>query len=119
MRGTDERMALVAARAMALDRQRERREAAGLSALSGGLLTALLVTIGQLSGACHDPLAGELTGASLLAESAGGYVLVAVLSFAAAVIVTTLCFRYRRKHDERWNEEQTNFEDTEKKEDLS
>lgn len=119
MRGTDERMALAAARAKALDRQRERRRTAGLSALSGGLLAALLVTMGELSGPGHHPLTGELTGASLLAESAGGYVLVAVLSFAAAVVVTTLCFRFRRRHDERWNEERNGKEPKEKKEDLS
>ena len=120
MRGTDERVALAVARTRILDRRRERRRVAGLSALSGGLLTALLVTIGRFSGAGHGLPTGELTGASLLADSAGGYVLVAVLSFAAAVAVTTMCFRYRRRHDEKWNEKRTGiFEDTEKKEDLS
>ena len=31
----------------------------------------------------------------LLREDAGGYVLVAVVSFAAAVVITALCFRLR------------------------
>ena len=34
-------------------------------------------------------------GAMLLREDAGGYVLVAVVSFAAAVAITALCIRLR------------------------
>ena len=33
----------------------------------------------------------------LLREDAGGYVLVAVVSFAAAVVITALCFHLRKK----------------------
>ena len=36
-------------------------------------------------------------GAMLLREDAGGYVLVAVVSFAAAVVITALCFHLRKK----------------------
>ena len=40
-------------------------------------------------------------GTMLLREDAGGYVLVAVVSFAAAVVITALCFRLRSKENRR------------------
>ena len=40
-------------------------------------------------------------GAMLLREDAGGYVLVAVVSFAAAVVITALCFRLRSKENRK------------------
>ena len=40
-------------------------------------------------------------GTRLLREDAGGYVLVAVVSFAAAAAITALCFRLRSKEKRR------------------
>ena len=40
-------------------------------------------------------------GAMLLREDAGGYVLVAVLSFAAAAAITALCFRLRIRENQK------------------
>ena len=40
-------------------------------------------------------------GAMLLREDAGGYVLVAVVSFAAAAAITALCFRLRNRENQR------------------
>ena len=40
-------------------------------------------------------------GAMLLREDAGGYVLVAVVSFAAAAAITALCFRLRSKENQK------------------
>lgn len=97
MRSTDRRVAMVRARVRALARQEEKRALIGFSALSIGLLAGLTWTIARCTGIAHDVSPGELTGSSLLAGSVGGYVLVAVLSFAAAVVITTLCFRFRRK----------------------
>ena len=48
----------------------------------------------------------------LLHENAGGYVLVGVTAFTAAVVITVLCIRYRertRKHDAE-QEKPTNHE---------
>ena len=44
-------------------------------------------------------------GTILLHEDAGGYVLVGLVAFSAAVVITTLCFKYR-EHERRkdWNE---------------
>ena len=38
-----------------------------------------------------------MNGATLLSESAGGYVFVAVVSFIAAVCLTLLCIKIREK----------------------
>ena len=40
-------------------------------------------------------------GAMLLREDAGGYVLVAVVSFAAAAAITALCFRLRGRENQK------------------
>ena len=40
-------------------------------------------------------------GAMLLREDAGGYVLVAVISFAAAAVITALCFRLRNRENQK------------------
>ena len=40
-------------------------------------------------------------GAMLLREDAGGYVLVAVVSFAAAAAITALCFRLRNRENQK------------------
>ena len=40
-------------------------------------------------------------GAMLLREDAGGYVLVGVVSFAAAAAITALCFRLRNRESQK------------------
>ena len=40
-------------------------------------------------------------GAMLLREDVGGYVLVAVVSFAAAAAITALCFRLRNRENQK------------------
>ena len=40
-------------------------------------------------------------GTMLLREDAGGYVLVAVVSFAAAAVITALCFRLRKRENQK------------------
>ena len=40
-------------------------------------------------------------GTMLLREDAGGYVLVAVISFAAASAITALCFRLRTRENQK------------------
>ena len=104
MRGIDERTALVSARVRALKRRRDRQSLMGLSVISVCLFAALAETIGRFSGTVHGLPSGDLTGSSLLADSAGGYVLVAVIAFIAAVAVTTLCFRLRGRQRAEFQE---------------
>ena len=50
------------------------------------LLTALALAIGLYGGAGHTLQDTQMTGSSLLSESAGAYVLVAVLAFCLGSI---------------------------------
>ena len=96
MYDTARRVALVKQRVRENTRRRQRREAISLSAFCLMLFTALagaadaLIVRGQTA-------AWGAFGAMLLREDAGGYVLVAVVSFAAAVVITALCFHLRKK----------------------
>ena len=68
----------------------------GLSAACMLLCAALMQTAGTVVGP-GQPEAWGVFGAMLLREDAGGYVLVAVVSFAAAAAITALCFRLRNR----------------------
>ena len=94
------RVALVKQRVRENTRRRQRREAISLSAFCLMLFTALdgaadaLIVRGQTA-------AWGVFGAMLLREDAGGYVLVAVVSFAAAAAFTALCFRLRNRESQK------------------
>ncbi len=103
MRNVEERMAMVTNRIRALERRRERRETAGLSALSVFLVLALVTLLGQLGGGGTGTFPEGMAASSLLAESAGGYVLTAVLAFMAGVTVTVLL---KRKQERKPMEEE-------------
>ena len=90
------RAALVKARVRAAQRRQARRGRYGLA----GMCTALLaVLVGAVDAAAGQPQAATegTFGAMLLHEAAGGYVLVGVVSFTAAMVLTVLCIRYREK----------------------
>ena len=100
MYDTARRVALVKQRVRENTRRRQRREAISLSAFCLMLFTALagaadaLIVRGQTA-------AWGVFGAMLLREDAGGYVLVAVVSFAAAAAITALCFRLRIRENQK------------------
>ena len=100
MYDTARRVTLVKQRVRENTRRRQRREAISLSAFCLMLFTALagaadaLIVRGQTA-------AWGVFGAMLLREDAGGYVLVAVISFAAAVAITALCFRLRNREKQK------------------
>ena len=81
-------------------RRRQRREVGGLSAVCLLLLAALMQTAGTVV-APGQTAAWGVFGAMLLREDAGGYVLVAVVSFAAAATITALCFRLRNRENQK------------------
>ena len=80
-----------------LGRRRERRQLAGLASLSVLLTGLLLIVMAQACAVPHAIAGAQFAGSSLLGESAGGYVLAAVLAFFAGVIITALIYRFRRK----------------------
>ena len=100
MYDTARRVALVKQRVRENTRRRQRREAISLSAACMLLFAVLMQAVGTVAGP-GQPEAWGVFGAMLLREDAGGYVLVAVVSFAAAVVITALCFRLRSKENRR------------------
>ena len=100
MYDTARRVALVKQRVRENTRRRQRHGIYGLSAACMLLFAVLTQTAGTVIGPGQTAAWGVF-GAMLLREDAGGYVLVAVVSFAAAVVITALCFRLRSKENRR------------------
>ena len=100
MYDTARRVALVKQRVHEMGRQRRRREVGGLSAVCLLLFAALMQAVGTLVGPGQTAAWGAF-GAMLLREDAGGYVLVGVVCFAAAVVITVLCFRLRNRENQK------------------
>ena len=100
MYDTARRVALVKQRVRENTRRRQRREAISLSAACM-LLFAVLMQAADALIAPGQTAAWGSFGAMLLREDAGGYVLVAVVSFAAAVVITALCFQLRKRENQK------------------
>ena len=100
MYDTARRVALVKQRVRENTRRKRQRGIYGLSAACMLLFAVLTQAAGTVV-APGQPEAWGVFGAMLLREDAGGYVLVAVVSFAAAVVITALCFRLRSKENRR------------------
>ena len=100
MYDTARRVALVKQRVRENTRRRQRREVISLSAACILLCAALMQTAGTVVGPGQTSAWGVF-GAILLREDAGGYVLVAVVSCAAAVAITALCFRLRIRENRK------------------
>ena len=100
MYDTARRVALVKQRVRENTRRRQRRGIYGLSAACMLLFVVLTQAAGTVVGPGQTAAWGVF-GAMLLREDAGGYVLVGVVSFAAAVVVTVLCIRFRSRENQR------------------
>ena len=100
MYDTARRVALVKQRVRENTRRRQRREVGGLSAVCLLLLAALMQTAGTVIGPGQTAAWGSF-GAMLLRQDAGGYVLVGVVCFAAAAVITALCFRLRNRENQK------------------
>ena len=100
MYDTARRVALVKQRVRENTRRRQRREVISLSAACILLCAALMKTAGTVVWP-GQPEAWGVFGAMLLREDAGGYVLVGVVSFAAAAAFTALCFRLRNRENQK------------------
>ena len=100
MYDTARRVALVKQRVRENTRRRQRREAISLSAACM-LLFAVLTQAADAFAVQGQTAAWGSFGAMLLRQDAGGYVLVAVVSFAAAVVITVLCFRLRKRENQK------------------
>ena len=94
MYDTARRVELVKKRVREMTRRKRRHGIYGLSAMCMLLFAVLMQAVGTVAGP-GQPEAWGVFGAMLLRRDAGGYVLVAVVSFAAAVVLTVLCIRLR------------------------
>ena len=100
MYDTARRVALVKQRVRENTRRRQRSGIYGLSAACVLLFAVLTQAAGTVVGPGQTAAWGVF-GAMLLREDAGGYVLVAVVSFAAAAAITALCIRLRIRENQK------------------
>ena len=100
MYDTARRVTLVKQRVRENTRRRQRRGIYGLSAMCMLLFAVLTQATNTVIGQGQTAVWGVF-GAMLLRQDAGGYVLVAVVSFAAAAAITALCFRLRNRENQK------------------
>lgn len=107
MYNTARRVELVKKRVRETTRRRQKHGVCGLSAMCMLLFAALMQTAGTVIGQGQTAAQGVF-GAMLLCEDAGGYVLVGVVAFAAAVVLTVICMRlHEREKQKREHKEDT------------
>ena len=100
MYDTARRITLVKQRVRENTRRRQRRGIYGLSAMCMLLFAVLMQAAGTVVGPGQTAVWGVF-GAMLLREDSGDYVLVGVVSFAAAAAITALCFRLRNRENQK------------------
>ena len=100
MYDTARRVALVRQRVRKNTRRRQQHSIYGLSAACMLLFAVLMQAISTVVRPGQTAAWGVF-GAMLLREDAGGYVLVAVVSFAAAAAITALCMRFRIRENRK------------------
>ena len=107
MYDTEKRVALVKKRIAEHHRRQAQRSIRNLSALCVLLVLSLVGTVGTVQGQPIDVVG--MYGAILVHEGAGGYVLVAVISFTVAVVITSLCIKFRKREQKGQDVEKENL----------
>ena len=97
MRTQEERIRQLHIRAYELQRQVDGKKTAGLGGLCTGLFALLVTCMIHVNDVYQNTAHTGLQGSSLLSESAGGYVLTAVIFFMLGVIISVTLIRYRRR----------------------
>ena len=114
MRNADERITKMHARAAELRRHADRTRARIFGSISAALAVCLVFAVHQIQSAGHGIIDWQGAGSSLLSDSAGGYVLVAVLTFVAGVVITALIYKYRNRDADKDVPVKDGKEDTDK-----
>ncbi len=99
MRTQAERVNSLHGRMEARKRLRERRTTGALRAAAAALAACLLLMIHTGSAVHPGGTAGPYSGATMLFEHAGAYVLVALAAFMAGTALTVAIIRRRRRSD--------------------
>ena len=92
MMDTGQRVKLVKSRAWQIRRRQEKHITERLSLVSVVLCCCLIYAMGHFPDRSPGAVQG-LNGATMLLENVGSYVLVGVICFIAAVVVTVFCTR--------------------------
>ena len=95
---TDERVTALHDKMDARRRRLEQRKTAVIGAAATVLGICRILFIYGVGMAYGIGTAGMSSGSMMLFENAGAYVLVAIIAFVAAVIITVLCIRYHNKN---------------------
>ncbi len=101
MYNTTERIRRVKLLIRELQHKRETILIGGLSALCLVLSFSLVGVIRSMRGSVQGKAKGAY-GALLLHEDSVGYVLVGVIAFAVATVITVVCIRYREKSKKKY-----------------
>ena len=105
MYDTARRVELVKRQIRKNTRRRQKRGIGRLSAVCMLLFAALMQAAGTVVGP-GQPEAWGVFGAMLLHEDAGGYVLVGVAAFTAAVVLTVVCMRLHEREKQKQKHEE-------------
>jgi len=90
----DESMTEILSRGRKLkENNKIRRQMILLAVSAATILVLLIVTLYQYTGSGSGTAGTSAYGALMVSDEAGGYVLVGVLSFIVAVIVTLICIK--------------------------
>ena len=96
MLSTEERLERLHGRADVLKKKRDMVRLRGMGGITGALAVCLVMLLAVHGRSGHDITETGYAATSMLSESAGGYVLVAIIAFAAGVVLTVLLKRRGR-----------------------
>ena len=109
----EERVESLHARMDSMRKARERRKT-GLIGAAGAVLTACLAWLIFAGGTAHGGGSADLySGATMLFENAGGYVLAAIIAFMAGVVITAAAIRKKKNETKRFDEKTVSAEHSE------
>ena len=95
----DDSLKIIAARGAAVRRKRDRRKGFGLEAASLGLLFLLVSSFARFGEKHRGDMTADAFGASFVPAETGGLVLVGVICFVVAVILTAYCVQNLGRQD--------------------
>ena len=100
MRTADERLLLLHQRVALLQKKKEQFALRMLGGASGALTLCLVFLLSGFGRGVHGLAESGYAATSMLSESAGGYVLVAIVAFAAGIVITLLAKWYKANRQE-------------------
>lgn len=103
MKSAEERIRKLHERAAELERQKRKVQMTAWGSASAILSVLLLMMVLQAGSMSCPATISPYVGSSMLGENVGGYVLVAVIAFAAGVAITVILRKYRNRDHARKN----------------